>query len=145
MQKQHGILFDGCQMENMKKTAFPLFVALVLSGSLGMVSCGSNEQRSFRYVTPVEEHNRPVDSLMMEMEGLMEQYAALESRGRNGEDVMQAMRAMQSRITDFGLKMETVMHDMSEEDIDRFNQFYDDCLRRMDLMVDPIDSFDVAF
>lgn len=129
----------------MKNMSF-LFVAFVLGSCLtGLWSCKSDEKRNIEYVAPVVEHNRPVDSLMMELDGLMQNYAALESRGKNGEDVMAAMRAIQARITDFGLKMEAVMHDMSEEDIDLFTKHYDDCLRNMGMMTEPTDSFDVAF
>lgn len=131
----------------MKK--YSLFILILLMsvaiGSLATSCSSGGGDRKIEYVTPVEEHNRPVDSLMMELDGLMQQYAALESRGQNGEDVMTAMNAIQSRIRDFGLKMEVVMHDMSEEDLDRFTQFYDECLERMGLTVEPTDSFDVAF
>lgn len=130
----------------MKKASFSILAALVLTCFVGSLSsCSQGENRKITYVAPVEEHNKPVDSLMMELDGLMQNYAALESRGRNGEDVMAAMRAIQARIRDFGLKMEAVMHDMSEEDMDRFTQYYDDCLRNMGLMTEPTDSFDVAF
>ncbi len=130
----------------MKHYFRPLLLLLPLLGGAVMTSCSSRgEQRKIEYVTPVVENNRPVDSLIIELDGLMQQYAALESRGRDGEDVMPAMRAIQGRITDFGLKMEAVMHDMSEEDLDRFSQFYDDCLQRMGLTQEPTDSFDVAF
>ncbi|MCQ2223097.1 MAG: hypothetical protein MJZ35_04835 [Bacteroidaceae bacterium] len=129
----------------MKK--LPILVLTLLSLTLfaGVTSCSKSEERKIQYVTPVVEHNRPVDSLIMELDGLMQNYAALESRGRNGEDVMAAMRAIQARMTDFGLKMEAVMHDMSEEDIDVFTQYYDNCLRNMGMMTEPTDSFDVAY
>lgn len=130
----------------MKKHTLLGFALLSLCGFSCLSSCSSGkEERQIVYVKPVVENNRPVDSLIIELDGLMQQYAALESRGRNGEDVMTAMTAMQGRITDFGLKMEAVMHDMSEEDIDRFSQFYDECLRRMGVAQVPTDSFDVAF
>lgn len=129
----------------MKKLSILVLTLLSLTLFAGVTSCSKSEERKIQYVTPVVEHNRPVDSLIMELDGLMQNYAALESRGRNGEDVMAAMRAIQARMTDFGLKMEAVMHDMSEEDIDVFTQYYDNCLRNMGMMTEPTDSFDVAY
>lgn len=129
----------------MKKLPILVLTLLSLTFFAGVTSCSKSEERKIQYVTPVVEHNRPVDSLIMELDGLMQNYAALESRGRNGEDVMAAMRAIQARMTDFGLKMEAVMHDMSEEDIDVFTQYYDNCLRNMGMMTEPTDSFDVAY
>ena len=108
--------------------------------SLVFVSCKhTSDERHIEYVTPVVDHNTPVDSLIMELEELMQQYAAILSRSEQGEDMGTHFRAIQSRILDFGFKMEMMMHDMSEEDRDRFTEYYDDCIKRMGMGADVDD------
>ncbi len=105
-----------------------------------LLSCKqTSEERHIEYVTPVADHDTPVDSLMIELEELMQQYAAILSRSEQGEDMGAHFRAIQSRILDFGFKMEMMMHDMSEEDMTRFTEFYDDCIRRMGMGADVDD------
>lgn len=102
-----------------------------------LLSCNEKqEQRNIEFVTPTATYYTPSDSLIFEMEGLMQQYAAVMSRSEQGEDVDAHIRALQAKIVDFGLKMEMVMHDMDEEQIDRFTAAYNDCLERMGMVAE---------
>lgn len=128
-----------------RKSVIRSILVCVLSVLL-CTSCGSEKERQIEYVQAVEEHNGPVDSLMIELDGLMQQYAAALSRSEQGEDVGAHLRALQAKVVDYGLKVEMFMHDASEEDIERFNTFYDECLERMGMTpTTAVDSIDVAF
>lgn len=111
-----------------------------------MVSCKSNEERKIEYVKPVDECRTPTDSLMRELETLMEDYSAALAQSEEGEDVTQRLHAIQAKVGDFSLKMEMVLHDMTPEDMERFNKFYEECLDRLGLNA-PRDSssIDVAY
>ena len=130
----------------MKRKQIILTILVCALFVMNLTSCSGQKERKIEYVEAVEEHNGPVDSLMMELDGLMQQYAAALSRSEQGEDVGAHLRALQARVIDYGLKVEMFMHDASPEEVERFNAFYDQCLERMGMTpTSAVDSIDVAF
>lgn len=125
---------------------FNMFRILFVFVVVIFLSCKDNvETRDIKFVENTSKRSSPVDSLIIEMDGLMQQYAAAISRSEQGEAVDAHIMAIQAKMADFGLKMEIMLPDLSSEDVDRFNEFYDECLCRMAMVNVANDASDVAF
>ncbi|MBQ0021010.1 MAG: hypothetical protein KBT39_10890 [Bacteroidales bacterium] len=109
------------------------------------VALERNDGREIMFVEPVGRQHTAVDSLMFELDELMQQYAAILSRSEQGEAVDAHLMAIQARVADFGLKLEMKMHDMSSEDIDRFYKYYDECIERMGMVPPSAEADTTAF